>query len=77
VENVNADPQILVDIVKTRMPFGKYKDTLISDIPISYLEWMQRKGFPPGKLGMLMSTAYEIKLNGLDKLLWMIKAGKR
>ncbi|MBD1367320.1 DUF3820 family protein [Mucilaginibacter sp. ZT4R22] len=77
MENVNADPQILVDIVKTRMPFGKYKDTLISDIPISYLEWMQRKGFPPGKLGMLMSTAYEIKLNGLDKLLWMIKAGKR
>nr|WP_294948676.1 DUF3820 family protein [uncultured Mucilaginibacter sp.] len=74
MENVNADPQILVDIVKTRMPFGKYKDTLISDIPISYLEWMQRKGFPPGKLGMLMSTAYEIKLNGLDKLLWMIKA---
>jgi uncharacterized protein (DUF3820 family) len=77
VENVNADPQILVDIVKTRMPFGKYKDTLISDIPISYLEWMQRKGFPPGKLGMLMSTAYEIKLNGLDKLLWVIKAKLR
>jgi uncharacterized protein (DUF3820 family) len=77
VENLNADPQVLVDIVKTRMPFGKYKDTLICDIPISYLEWMQRKGFPPGKLGMLMSTTYEIKLNGLDKLLWMIKAGKR
>ena len=77
MENVNADPQILVDIVKTRMPFGKYKDTLISDIPISYLEWMQRKGFPPGKLGMLMSTAYEIKLNGLDKLLWVIKAKLR
>ncbi|WP_262708168.1 DUF3820 family protein [Mucilaginibacter gilvus] len=77
MENINADPQILVDIVKTRMPFGKYKDTLICDIPISYLEWMQRKGFPPGKLGMLMSTTYEIKLNGLDKLLWMIKAGKR
>ncbi|MEO7212187.1 DUF3820 family protein [Mucilaginibacter sp.] len=77
MENINADPQILVDIVKTRMPFGKYKDTLICDIPISYLEWMQRKGFPPGKIGMLMSTTYEIKLNGLDKLLWMIKAGKR
>ena len=71
------DPQVLVDITKTKMPFGKYKDTLICDIPISYLEWMQRKGFPPGKLGMLMSTAYEIKLNGLDKLLWAIKNGKR
>lgn len=73
MENLSADPQVLVDIVKTRMPFGKYKDTLIYDIPVSYLEWMQRKGFPPGKLGMLMSTAYEIKLNGLDKLVWMIK----
>ncbi|WP_262710288.1 DUF3820 family protein [Mucilaginibacter psychrotolerans] len=77
MENIEANPQVLVDIVKTKMPFGKYKDTLICDIPISYLEWMQRKGFPPGKLGMLMSTTYEIKLNGLDKLLWMIKAGKR
>ncbi|RFZ86039.1 hypothetical protein DYU05_02990 [Mucilaginibacter terrenus] len=71
---MGPDPQLLIDIVKTKMPFGKYKDTLVCDIPVSYLEWMHRKNaFPEGKLGMLMRTAYEIKINGLDKLLWALK----
>lgn len=55
------------------MPFGKYKGKMISDLPISYLEWFQRKGFPPGKLGMMMSTVFEIKTNGLDEILYKIK----
>ena len=73
MENVTPDPQVLVDIVNTRMPFGKYKDTLICDLPISYLEWFHNKGFPPGKLGMMLSTTFEIKSNGVDKILRMIK----
>jgi uncharacterized protein (DUF3820 family) len=56
-------------IVTMRMPFGKYKGVFLCDLPVSYLEWFQRKGFPPGKLGMLLSTVYEIKLNGLETLL--------
>jgi len=55
------------------MPFGKYKDTLLCDLPVSYLEWFQRKGFPKGKLGQLLQTIYEIKLNGLDDLLRPLK----
>lgn len=55
------------------MPFGKYKDTLICDMPISYLEWMHNKGFPPGKLGMMLSTVFEIKSNGVDQILRQIK----
>lgn len=55
------------------MPFGKYKDTLICDMPISYLEWMHKKGFPPGKLGMMLSTVFEIKTNGVDQILQQIK----
>jgi len=55
------------------MPFGKYKGTLICDLPVSYLEWMRNKGFPPGKLGMLLSTTYEIKINGLMTLLYKVK----
>lgn len=51
------------------MPFGKYKGTKIADLPAFYLEWFHTKGFPKGKLGMLMATAYEIKINGLDYLL--------
>ncbi|MBD1386934.1 DUF3820 family protein [Mucilaginibacter rigui] len=73
MENIVPDPQVLIDIVNTRMPFGKYKDTLICDMPISYLEWMHNKGFPPGKLGMMLSTVFEIKSNGVDQILRQIK----
>ncbi len=59
------------------MPFGKYNGTLISDIPVSYLEWMHNKGFPPGKLGMMLATVYEIKINGLNSLLTMVKQSLR
>ena len=67
----NSD--ILIFIVTTRMPFGKYKDKLICDLPVTYLEWFQRKGFPKGKLGMLLQTMYEIQLNGLEDLLKPLK----
>jgi uncharacterized protein len=67
------NPQILNDIVKTKMPFGKYKGTLICNLPVSYLEWFQRQGFPNNKLGMMLQTIYEIKLNGLDRLLEPLK----
>lgn len=67
------DPEILKEIVTQKMPFGKYKDRLIADLPISYLEWFQRKGMPPGKLGMWLSTVYEIKLNGLEDLIRELK----
>ena len=67
------NPEILLQIVRMSMPFGKYKGRLICDLPVSYLEWFQRKGFPKGKLGMLLQTMYEIKINGLDELLDPIK----
>jgi uncharacterized protein len=70
------NPQLLIDIVKTPMPFGKYKGTLICNLPVSYLEWFQREGFPQGKLGMMLQTIYEIKINGLDELLRPLKTGK-
>lgn len=63
------NPDILREICFRKMPFGKYKGVIIADLPISYLEWFQRKGMPPGKLGMQLSTIYEIKLNGLTNLL--------
>jgi uncharacterized protein (DUF3820 family) len=65
--------EMLLQLVNMRMPFGKYKDTLLCDLPVSYLEWFQRKGFPKGKLGMLLQTIYEIKLNGLEDLLKPLK----
>ncbi len=68
-----ADPDLLLQLVKMKMPFGKYKDRLLCDLPVAYLEWFQRKGFPKGKLGDLLQTIYEIKLNGLEDLLAPLK----
>jgi uncharacterized protein (DUF3820 family) len=78
MESAQPDSKILIEIVQTKMPFGKYKGTLICDMPISYLEWMHGKGgFPPGKLGMLLSTVYEIKSNGLQSIITMVKTSLR
>lgn len=59
------------------MPFGKYKSVLICDLPVYYLEWFSRKGFPKGRLGMMLSTMYEIKSNGLTELLVPLKGGTK
>jgi uncharacterized protein (DUF3820 family) len=68
------DKKVLLEIVTKRMPFGKYKGTLIADIPIFYLEWFLRKGgFPEGKLGVWMATTYEIKNNGLQEIIETLK----
>lgn len=67
------NPEILAEICSTKMPFGKYKDTMIADLPINYLEWFHRQGMPKGKLGMQLATIYEIKMNGLMDLLTPIR----
>lgn len=68
-----TNPQLLLQLVSMPMPFGKYKGVVLCRLPVSYLEWFNRKGFPEGKLGMLLHTMYEIKLNGLDHLLEPLK----
>ncbi|GMQ29228.1 DUF3820 family protein [Algoriphagus confluentis] len=65
--------EILIEIVTQVMPFGKYKGRLLCDIPEYYLVWMKGKGFPSGKLGMQLSTLYEIRLNGLEGILAELK----
>jgi uncharacterized protein len=69
----SLNPQILMELVTMQMPFGKYKDRTLCDLPEFYLVWFHQKGFPEGKLGILLSTLYEIKLNGLEYLLEPLK----
>ena len=66
---MKPDPNLLIQITQIKMPFGKYKGNLLCNLPVSYLEWFEQKGFPEGKLGILLQTIYEIKLNGLEYLL--------
>jgi uncharacterized protein (DUF3820 family) len=71
---MELDPKFLIECVRMKMPFGKYKGSLICDLPDFYLEWFKRQGgFPKGKLGILMETVYEIKLNGLNEILFQLK----
>lgn len=65
----SANSKILLDLTTMPMPFGKYKGTLLYKLPEPYLVWFKQKGFPAGKLGMMLETLYEIKLNGLEYLL--------
>ena len=59
----------LTQLANTRMPFGKYKDHYLVDLPEAYLVWFGRQGFPAGKLGRMLEAVLEIKINGLEKLL--------
>ncbi|MNL73321.1 DNA polymerase III subunit epsilon [compost metagenome] len=70
------NPQLLQDLVTMKMPFGKYKGRILCELPESYLIWFQKEGYPPGKLGELIATLYEIKLNGLEYLLQPLKKGR-
>ena len=71
---MQPNPEILKDIVTVKMPFGRFKGSLLCDLPVSYLEWFMRKdGFPKGKLGIQLETVYEIKLNGLEDIIWELK----
>lgn len=56
-------------LVKTEMPYGMCKGTLIADSPDNYLDWFSREGFPPGQLGQLVASMHEIDHNGLKHLL--------
>lgn len=67
------NPKILEEICVDKMPYGKHKGVTLIDIPIHYLEWMNRKGFPKGALGMKLATVYEIKTNGLIDLIQPIR----
>lgn len=60
-------------LANTKMPFGKYKDYYLIDIPEYYYVWFRQKGFPKGKLGLQMQEIYEIKINGLEDLIRPLK----
>lgn len=70
IENNNhlPGPVILRKLVKARMPFGKYTNCPLLDLPGSYVAWFSQKGFPEGELGQMLRILHEIKSNGLEYL---------
>ena len=67
-KEIQPDPEALLELAKARMPFGKYKDRRLIDLPEPYVVWFAQKGFPDGKLGDMLRMVYEIKVNGLEYL---------
>jgi len=51
------------------MPFGRFKGTRLIDLPEPYVVWFKGQGFPSGLLGQRLALIYEIKANGLEKLI--------
>ncbi|MGY3792961.1 DUF3820 family protein [Aquimarina sp. 433] len=66
--NSQTQKDFLTKLAHTKMPFGKYKDRYLIDLPEYYIVWYHNKGFPKGTLGAQMQTVYELKLNGLEYL---------
>ena len=56
-------------LLTCEMPYGKYKGSLIADLPGHYLGWFARAGFPSGELGALIALMYELDHNNLRHLL--------
>jgi len=67
------DKQFLIDLANTKMPYGKYQGKYLIDLPEYYVVWYHTKGFPKGKLGLMLGLVYELKLNGLEYLIRKIQ----
>jgi len=67
-EKLLQNREYLLKLAKARMPFGKYANRLLIDLPEPYVAWFAKKGFPKGELGKMLQLVYEIKVNGLEYL---------
>ncbi len=65
--------QFLIKLAQTKMPYGKYKGRFMIDLPEYYIVWYRNKGFPKGQIGNMLTTVYELKINGLEHLVRNIK----
>ena len=71
-----SDPELMLKLAAYKMPFGKYKNSLLIDLPEPYVIWFANKGFPEGELGKLMAIVLEIKINGLEYLFQPLRQKK-
>ncbi|MGB3223359.1 MAG: DUF3820 family protein [Desulforhopalus sp.] len=68
MSSVDFDHEQILELAEMKMPFGKYAGRLLIDLPEPYVVWFAQKGFPKGKLGVMLAIVYEIKVNGLEYL---------
>ncbi|MFC1748108.1 DUF3820 family protein [Pseudomonadota bacterium] len=69
IKGTYGDPNLMFKLATYKMPFGKHADILLIDLPLNYLTWFSKKGFPESELGELMRIVYDTKNDGLENLL--------
>ena len=67
-EPTDINQELLLKLARYRMPFGKYANRLLIDLPEPYVVWFAKQGFPHGELGKMLAITLEIKTNGLEYL---------
>lgn len=70
---IGLDKEKLIELAHYKMPFGKFEGRYLVDLPEPYLIWFKQKGFPDGKLGLLLQSILEIKINGLEPLIHRVQ----
>ena len=60
----------LVELANAKMHYGKFKGKYLVDLPEPYLVWYKGKGFPAGTHGRQLELMLEIKINGLEDLIY-------
>lgn len=65
----SPNPDSLLKIKNLKMPYGKFTGIKLIDLPEPYVIWINENALPDGELGRLFQELYEIKVNGLEKLI--------
>jgi len=68
-----AQQKLLIELAHAKMPYGKYKGKYLVNLPEAYLIWYRQKGFPTGKLGQQLEQMLDIKINGLEPIIYNIQ----
>ncbi len=65
----------LTEIVGTFMPFGRFGPAKfpphgvpLFDLPVEYLSWFAARGWPRGRLGELLRSVHQLKVDGCDEI---------
>lgn len=77
INGTYSDPDLIFKLSTFRMPFGKYQQDLLIDLPLPYLSWFSKQGFPVGELGELMRIVHETKTDGLEQFFDIMRKGSR
>ena len=65
----------LGEIAGSFMPFGKYGPqhypplgVPLYDLPLEYLCWFEKQGWPKGRIGELLRMLHQLKTDGCDEI---------